>query len=521
MAKESVSKFKKIQAEVREFLEEKGIVRSDGVEPSKLHKFCHFWLLVAKSFSKNRCPVRASALAYATLLALIPMLAVALSVSTSILKKDGEERILGLVNQFIDSVVPPAPLTNSESTMIEGAASKGETAEQVGASPGITNSETGEILSSTNSVVIAPASANPNTIDARKQVAKQIHDFIQNTQSATLGITGTVLLLFVAISMLSRIESTFNDIWGVTHGRSWGARVVQYWAVITLGPILLAAALGLSNGPHFRATKELLDRMPFISNLLFQFLPVVVLCLAFALFYRLMPNTKVQWRAALVGGLVGGVLWHVNNLVSVLYVSRVVTNSKIYGSLAMVPVFMMGLYFSWLILLFGAQVAYAFQNRVAYLQEKMVETVSQRGREFIALRIMQCVGERFQLVKPAPTVPEMAAHLGVPTKLVQQLVQTLLSASLVVAVAGKELGYAPARPLETITCHDILLAMRTGQGQELATRDEPARTEVYGEFEKILEAERKVASEVTMLALVNRVEVLAAVSKPERKSVTD
>src|SRR4051812_48055416 len=186
MAKESVSKLKKIQTEIREFLEEKGIVRVDGTEPSKLHKFCHFWLLVARSFSKNRCPVRASALAYATLLALIPMLAVALSVSTSILKKDGEERILGLVNKFVDSVVPPAPMTNTPAGdgVMEGQTARGGATGLTGTNLAAVDSETAKLLNSTNGpstnqVTVAPASSDPKTMDARKQVAKNIHDFIQ------------------------------------------------------------------------------------------------------------------------------------------------------------------------------------------------------------------------------------------------------------------------------------------------------------------------------------------------------
>src|SRR5882724_4479944 len=117
--------------------------------------------------------------------------------------------------------------------------------------------------------------------------------------------------------------------------------------------------------------------MSWLGNLIFVFLPIVVLTLTFGAFYLLMPNTKVKWQAALVGGAVGGILFHLNNLVSVLYVSRVVSNSKIYGSLGLVPVFMIGLYFSWLILLFGAQVAYAFQNRGSYVEEKQVETINQ------------------------------------------------------------------------------------------------------------------------------------------------
>jgi len=296
---------------------------------------------------------------------------------------------------------------------------------------------------------------------------------------------------------------------------------MQYSALLFLGPLLLGLALGLAGNPHFQATKHILHALPSVSRLLYQSGPVALLCLAFALFYRLMPNTSVQWSAALVGGLMGGILWHLNNYFSVLYVSRWVTNSKIYGSLAAIPVFMVGLYFSWLIVLFGAQVAYAYQNRVAYLQEKQIENINQRGREFIALRLMQCVGQRFQRGELPASVREIGDALAVPTRLVQQILQTLLAAQLVVEVVGAEPAYAPARPLEKLTCHDILLALRAGQGQELATRDEPARTEVFGEFEKIMRAEEQAAASVTVLAMVNRTEQLTALGGQPVKAVTD
>ncbi len=230
----------------------------------------------------------------------------------------------------------------------------------------------------------------------------------------------------------------------------------------------------------------------------------MVLFLTLSLFYILIPNTKVRWRAALVGGLVAGVLWHLNNAVSVLYVSRVVSNSKIYGSLGLVPVFMIGLYFSWLILLFGAQVAYAFQNRATYVEEKQVENINQRGREFVALRLMTCIGQRFLRGQPPATDLEIGQELSVPTRLVREIMNTLCAARLVVEAAGAEPAYLPARPLESITCHDILLAMRTSQGEELATRDGVATSLVYGEFQRIEEAERQAASSVTMLVLASR-----------------
>jgi membrane protein len=196
-------------------------------------------------------------------------------------------------------------------------------------------------------------------------------------------------------------------------------------------------------------------------------------------------------------------LWHLNNLVGFLYVSRVVSYSKIYGGLGLVPVFMVGLYFSWIILLLGAQVAYAFQNRQAYLQDKLIENVNQRGREFIALRLMTLIGQRFQHLEPPVTLQQISATLGIPTKLAQQVLQPLLAARLVTEIAGAETAYVPARPLDAINAHHVLCALR-GSGQDIATREEPARTDVYGEFARIERAECQAASSITMLALVNR-----------------
>src|SRR5262249_47999431 len=283
-------------------------------------------------------------------------------------------------------------------------------------------------------------------------VAGKMNEFIQNTQSGALGVTGTVLLIFAAIALLSRIEEAFNEIWGVERGRSWFMRIVLYWGVLSLAPILLIVIIGLATGPHLDWTKRLWATLPVWGGVVVQFgfeiLPIVLLCLGFAVFYMLMPNTKVHWCAALVGGFVGGLLFHLNNMCSVLYVSRVVSNSKIYGSLGLVPVFMIGLYICWLILLFGAQVAYAFQNRVTYLEEKQVENINQRGREFIALRLMTFIGQRYLKGEPPPSIVEMAEELTVPTRLIQQILQTLTAARLVVETAGAETAYLPARPME-------------------------------------------------------------------------
>jgi membrane protein len=260
--------------------------------------------------------------------------------------------------------------------------------------------------------------------------------------------------------------------------------------------------IGLTTSSHLMNRARTIETLPFLGTFILECLPFIVLSFAFALFYQLMPNTKVRWRAAMVGGIVGGSLWILNNKLSVVYISSVVNSSKIYGSLSIIPLFLIGLYFSWLILLFGAQVAYAFQNRQSYLQEKQAEGVNQRGREFVALRIMTRVAQSFKRGERPPGVNSLAAVLGVPTRLVSQISRPLIEAQLLVEVLDEETGYAPARPLDQITAHDILQALRVGKGQELETCDDSARSPVRGKFDRIYEAEREIAGAVTLESLV-------------------
>jgi membrane protein len=324
-----------------------------------------------------------------------------------------------------------------------------------------------------------------------------------------LGTTAVIALVFVAISLLSTIEATVNDIWGVPRGRSWLARIEKYWAVITFGPIFLLVAMGLNLGPYFEKTSKFLKFAPFLGTIIFSLLPLVILILVLTLFYLLMPNTKVNWRAAMVGGSVAGILWHLNNVFNVVYFGRVVRESQIYGKLAILPVFLIGLYFSWLILLFGAQVAYAFQNRRTYLEELRAENVNERGREFIALRLMTYVAQQFHRGDRPPTSTEIAGTLGVPGQLVSKVMQPLLQANLVFEVASTtsdETAYAPAHPLDQISCQDILDSMRSEQGIELPTREEPSRELVRSKFDEIATAEQKVGGAITLQSLVEEEE---------------
>ena len=250
-----------------------------------------------------------------------------------------------------------------------------------------------------------------------------------------------------------------------------------------------------------------METLPYLGRVL---LPFLVVSGAFALFYKMVPNTQVHWRAATIAGIVGGSLWLMMNIFNALQLSRVVGMSKIYGSvLAVIPIFLVGLYFSWLIVLFGAQVAYASQNRLNYLQEKKAESVNQIGREFVALRAMTFLAQQFDRGGRPPTLLEIAMEMGVPSRLVNRVLQPLIEARLVLEVSGNDLSYAPGQPLEKITCGDILQTLRAGGGSEVETRAEGGRHLVREEFDRIQQAEAEAASSVTLRDLVNRIRAKA------------
>jgi membrane protein len=426
-----------------------------------LYGFLHFWVFVVRSFLRNRGPLRATALAYTTLLALVPLLAVSLGVSSSLLKSDEQQ-----TRQWIEQLI-------------------GQVAPQLGQLPGTAVEQA----------------------EAKQQMIEQIHEFIANIRSGALGVSGTVALVFIAIGLLSTMETAFNDIWGVLRGRNWISRVIHYWATITLGPLVVIVAMGTVVSGRF------LDGPPgMLQRLAVSLVPFVVVSLLFGLLYQLMPNTRVKWKAAMLGAVVAATLWILNSNCSVVFASRVVSASSMYGSLAVIPVFLIGIYISWIILLFGAQVAYAYQHRHAYVREKRNEGMCARGREFVAMRMMVVVAERFQQGAPPVSLSELADGLEVSPRLVTQLMEPLCQTRLLVEVNAPNPGYAPARPLESIRLEDILEAVRSEGHPEVPTRPGKSREILYGVYGEVRQAELRAAALITLRDLLERNDRIASLA---------
>jgi membrane protein len=440
----------------RQFLEEIPL-DTVGARPivSKLRTAVQFLYLVVRGCTDNRFPMRAAALSFTTLLALVPLLAVAFSFAKSFLRESSADFVPKLLDKIVVLVAPQLqymPLGEN----VAGPVVPGQ-------------------------VVVSA--------QARQQAVEQIQQFLANIDAGALGTVGTIFLAVVAIRLLMTIEHTFNDIWGVARGRSIWRKVVYYWTSVTMGPLLLVAAIVFTGASEFSHFVDKLHLAPWLARMIVYAAPFVLLWVGFSAMYGLMPNTQVRASAAIAGGIVGGTLWQLNNLLSTLYLSRVVTYSKIYGSLGIVPVFLVGLYFSWLIVLFGAQVSFAVQNVRSYLLQRASERIDQAGRELIACRAVLSACQAFLTGQKPPSAQEIADRIGAPVHLLNRLANRLTEGGILRLVNDQASGLIPARPPEAISVTDVLQVTRTVNGvcgEEPRNDRSELMSHLLGELDSVL-----------------------------------
>ena len=203
----------------------------------------------------------------------------------------------------------------------------------------------------------------PEAMAFKKALDERLFDVMKTVGGLSfeaIGAVGVLLLIWAALGLLISFEDAANRIYRAPRGRGWLTRIGIYWTVLTLGPILLLVVL--------YAGEYWLDRAEVLPVLgpLFAFLgekgSLAGSFLALALFYKLLPNTLVRWRPALVGAFVAAVLWDASKWAFGLYVSRALPYLKLYGAIGLIPLFLFWLYLNWLIVLFGLEIAFILQG---------------------------------------------------------------------------------------------------------------------------------------------------------------
>ena len=290
------------------------------------------------------------------------------------------------------------------------------------------------------------------------RLTASIMGFVENVQGTLLGTVGVVFLLYTAISMIQKVEGALNFTWHVERPRSLARRMTEYLVVMLVGPVVAVFAMVLLASIEASSVVAKLSGLAGVEPARSHFAPYVLVVALFMFVYLYMPNTRVRLWPALVGALAGGALWAA---VGALFARIVVYSAKtaaIYAGFAVVLLFLVWIYLSWLILLLGAQLSFYVQHpehlRTGHEDIPMTGAL----RERLALSVMYLLGERFIDGGSRWTVNALAERLAIPATVVDETVTCLEEHGLV--LAAEDDTVAPARDLESISLDAIMDAIR-------------------------------------------------------------
>lgn len=325
---------------------------------------------------------------------------------------------------------------------------------------------------------------------AGKVIAHYTEQFAES--AGRLSLVGVVFLAVTAMTMMLTIDHAFNTIWRVTRTRKIIKRLIVYWAVLTLAPVLVGASLSLTSwlvGLSMGYAKHI----PIFGVGMLRALPVVLTTLAFALLFRLIPNRFVPIGHALIGGVVASVLFETMNRVFGYYISHFPTYKLVYGAFASVPIFLMWVYFSWLTILLGAVVAASLPHwrtpETSYLPSvvKMLD----------ALRVLKLMSQGMRQGR-VMTIPALSKELHLGFFTLEEIMERLVSADLVRKAEGQ--GWLLMRDPAHIRATELLHLFVLDKSVLLAEQiDDPMKQWLAGCAAKL-----ENSTEVTLQELFSR-----------------
>ena len=297
------------------------------------------------------------------------------------------------------------------------------------------------------------------------EITTNIMSFIDNMHVGVLGSVGLGMLLFTAVSTILKIESSINTIWHVKTMRPLSQRISYYLCVMLLGPILVVSALGLNATlASSHLVQMIISVEPFghLAVLAGRLLPYVLVIGLFLFLYLFMPNTRVRLLPALTSALVAGICWQSAGWAFARFVAGSTQYAAIYSSLAILIIFMIWLYVSWIVVLVGASVGFYMQHTECLMAPPGEEPhLSAQSQDQLALAIMQALGERYLQGNAALRTEELAKRFHTPGYAIDGLLEALVAHGIVVRVDKSEpAAWMPGRDLSNITPWQVLEGVR-------------------------------------------------------------
>lgn len=369
----------------------------------KYNKFIKVVVFAVKGFKKDRCDLRASSLTLFTLLSIVPIMAMAFGIA----KGFGFKEIF-------------------EKQVLELFAGQEEVIQNV-------------LAFSTN--------------------------LLEKTKGGLMAVFGIILLFYSLIKLIGHIENTFNKIWWVTDDRSLIRKFTDYIAISITAGILVIFSSSANIFVTTYLTKflfaiKLPENIESLISLGFNIFPLFSIWILFIFFYVFIPNKKVDIKAALAGGIIAGTLFQMIQIAYLKFQVGVSNYNAIYGSFAALPLFLIWLKTSWSIVLFGAEVAFSWENTEALeTQDIEYDKISIRLKKLIALQIVHlCVNRFANKALPAVDI-DIATRIKIPLKIVKVLLARLIECRILLEVNGPDsIGYVPASDIECLTITDVLTA---------------------------------------------------------------
>jgi membrane protein len=304
----------------------------------------------------------------------------------------------------------------------------------------------------------------PGQEEILSQVIHFSDSLLDQTRGGLIAGAGLLVLFWTVLKVLGNIEMALNDIWEIKKQRSWGRKFSDYLSIMLISPILVlmsgSATVFITTQVTQIAQKvELIGVVSPLISLSLKFTPYVLIWALFTILYIIMPNTKVHFKAGLVGGVIAGTLYQIAQGAYISFQIGFARYNAIYGSFAALPLFLMWVQISWWIVLFGAELSFANQNVETYDYEPDCLEVSPRFKKLLTLQITHLLIKNFANGEKAVTDSQISTRLEMPIRLVHNILYDLVESGLVsetITDQDKEIAYQPACDINKLSIQYVL-----------------------------------------------------------------
>lgn len=314
-----------------------------------------------------------------------------------------------------------------------------------------------------------------------------IINLVDNVNPNVLGGVGLIFFLYTAISMVQKVEESFNYVWYVSKPRSFTTRLVEYSTVLIVGAI--AVGLGVRALIDFSKEQLIVEMqenvvLAPVFTLTDRLMPYMIMIGIFTFLYKFMPNTRVRLKSALVGGVAGGFMWTTTAAIFSTFIAASPNRQAIYAGLAVAISGLIWLYLNWLILLIGSQIAFYYQNPAYLSIGRREPRLSNEMRERIALNVMFLAGKEHREPSGGVTLDLIGKALRIPTITIEPIVRGLENNGLV--TTNEDEHILPGKEMSRVKLNDIVATVRS-QG-ETGSHKEPRWSDAIGELGATLDS---------------------------------